>query len=204
MRLVNMYGITETTVHVTHRLVTAADLTGDAVSPIGRALGDLTVHVLDRHLRPVPIGATGEMYVGGAGLARGYLGRPGLTAGGSCRTRSPPSRGAALPHRRPGPPPARRRTGVPGTRRRPGEDPGAPDRARRGRGRAAASFRRRAGRRGGPGARSGEHRLHAYLVVGAGLTGEELRRWLRDRLPEAMVPATFTVLPALPLTANGR
>ncbi|MGW0415073.1 non-ribosomal peptide synthetase, partial [Streptomyces collinus] len=80
VRLVNMYGITETTVHVTHHTVTPADLDGPTASPIGHPLGDLTVHVLDGHLRPVPAGVVGEMYVGGAGLARGYLGRPGLTA----------------------------------------------------------------------------------------------------------------------------
>ncbi|MEU5692152.1 amino acid adenylation domain-containing protein [Actinosynnema sp. NPDC020468] len=69
--LVNMYGITETTVHVTH---TTAD------GSIGVPIDDLRVYVLDDDLRPVPPGVVGEMYVAGAGLARGYLGRPGLTA----------------------------------------------------------------------------------------------------------------------------
>ncbi|MBE9498224.1 amino acid adenylation domain-containing protein [Streptomyces sp. GKU 257-1] len=77
--LVNMYGITETTVHVTHRVVTEAD-TGRGVSPIGSPLPDLAVYVLDTHGNPVPTGAVGEMYVGGAGVARGYLNRPELTA----------------------------------------------------------------------------------------------------------------------------
>jgi amino acid adenylation domain-containing protein len=77
--LVNMYGITETTVHVTHRVVTEAD-TGNAVSPIGVPLRDLAVYVLDPQGEPVPDGEVGEMYVGGAGVARGYLNRPELTA----------------------------------------------------------------------------------------------------------------------------
>ncbi|MFJ4187802.1 amino acid adenylation domain-containing protein [Kitasatospora sp. NPDC089509] len=77
--LVNMYGITETTVHVTHRVVTGAD-TERAISPIGGPLSDLSVYVLDRHGNPVPTGAVGEMYVGGGGVTRGYLNRPELTA----------------------------------------------------------------------------------------------------------------------------
>lgn len=78
--LVNMYGITETTVHVTHRRIRAADLAEPGVSPIGRPLGDLRIHLLDEAGRPVPDGKPGEIHVSGAGVARGYLGRPGLTA----------------------------------------------------------------------------------------------------------------------------
>ena len=82
-RLTNMYGITETTVHVTWRPVGIGDLSGATApfgSPIGVPIPDLSVQVLDAHLRPLPMGVLGEMYVGGAGLARGYLGRPDLTA----------------------------------------------------------------------------------------------------------------------------
>ncbi|MEO0490140.1 MAG: amino acid adenylation domain-containing protein, partial [Cyanobacteria bacterium J06659_2] len=78
-QLVNMYGITETTVHVTHRSLSTADLER-ASSPIGWALADLQSTILDPHLQPVPIGIPGELYIGGAGLARGYLNRPALTA----------------------------------------------------------------------------------------------------------------------------
>ncbi len=79
--LVNMYGITETTVHCTYRPVRAADVTqGDGVSPIGVPLPDLRVYVLDEQGQPQPDGVPGEMYVAGAGLARGYLNRPELTA----------------------------------------------------------------------------------------------------------------------------
>ncbi len=78
-QLVNMYGITETTVHVTYRPLSKADLNGTA-SAIGRPIPDLQIYLLDEHLQPVPIGVTGEMYVGGAGVTRGYLNRPELTA----------------------------------------------------------------------------------------------------------------------------
>ncbi|KQX34533.1 amino acid adenylation domain-containing protein [Variovorax sp. Root434] len=78
-QLINMYGITETTVHVTYRRITAADLEGQR-SPVGLAIPDLGLRVLDGQLNPVPVGVAGELYVSGAGLARGYLNREGLTA----------------------------------------------------------------------------------------------------------------------------
>ncbi|MEU3916694.1 amino acid adenylation domain-containing protein [Streptomyces sp. NPDC029004] len=76
--LVNMYGITETTVHVTVRPLALADISG-SFSPIGRPISDLRVHVLDADMNEVPDGTEGEMYVGGPGVARGYLNRPELT-----------------------------------------------------------------------------------------------------------------------------
>ncbi|MBD2207319.1 amino acid adenylation domain-containing protein [Calothrix sp. FACHB-1219] len=79
-QLVNMYGITETTVHVTYRPLSIADLQLGLGSVIGRPIPDLQVYLLDSHQQPVPIGVPGEIYVGGAGLARGYLNRPDLTA----------------------------------------------------------------------------------------------------------------------------
>ncbi|MFE1823562.1 amino acid adenylation domain-containing protein [Streptomyces anulatus] len=79
--LVNMYGITETTVHCTYRPITAADVTdGSGSSPIGVPLPDLRVHLLDEQGVPLPPGVPGEMYVAGAGLARGYVNRPRLTS----------------------------------------------------------------------------------------------------------------------------
>src|SRR4029077_11244839 len=78
--LVNMYGITETTVHVTYRPLSRADVTAAARSPIGQAIPDLELYVLDPFLHLAPLGVAGELAVGGAGLARGYLGRPDLTA----------------------------------------------------------------------------------------------------------------------------
>jgi amino acid adenylation domain-containing protein len=77
--LVNMYGITETTVHCTYRRITAADLGSTGVSVIGVPIPDLRVYVLDDDGRPVPDGKPGEMYIAGGGVARGYLNRPELT-----------------------------------------------------------------------------------------------------------------------------
>jgi amino acid adenylation domain-containing protein/non-ribosomal peptide synthase protein (TIGR01720 family) len=77
-QLVNMYGVTETTVHVTQCVLHSAD-TGSTSSLIGRPLADLDVYLLDAQRRLVPAGVSGEIYVGGAGLARGYLNRPSLT-----------------------------------------------------------------------------------------------------------------------------
>ncbi|WP_230434079.1 non-ribosomal peptide synthetase, partial [Xanthomonas melonis] len=79
-QLVNMYGITETTVHVTYHPLSPPDAQGGDVSPIGRRIPDLRLYVLDARRQPVPVGVAGELYVGGAGVARGYLHRPALTA----------------------------------------------------------------------------------------------------------------------------
>ncbi|GAA2477046.1 amino acid adenylation domain-containing protein [Streptomyces longisporus] len=80
--LVNMYGITETTVFVTGLPLDGHRVTGSGQADgIGRAIPDLRLYVLDNGLRPVPPGVTGELYVAGAGVARGYLNRPALTAG---------------------------------------------------------------------------------------------------------------------------
>ncbi|MEU9763662.1 amino acid adenylation domain-containing protein [Streptomyces sp. NPDC047987] len=79
-RLVNMYGITETTVHVTSRPAEAAFAREGSGSVIGRAMPHLRAYVLDDALRPVPTGVRGELYIAGGGLARGYLERRGLSA----------------------------------------------------------------------------------------------------------------------------
>ncbi|MDY7994207.1 amino acid adenylation domain-containing protein, partial [Paenibacillus polymyxa] len=78
-KLINMYGITETTVHVTYKEITWVEMEA-AKSNIGKPIPTLSVYVLDENRRPVPIGVAGEMYVAGEGLARGYLNRPDLTA----------------------------------------------------------------------------------------------------------------------------
>ena len=77
-RMINMYGITETTVHASFREITPAD-SDDAVSPIGRPLANLGFFVLDGWLQPVPAGVVGELYVAGSGLAYGYVGRAALS-----------------------------------------------------------------------------------------------------------------------------
>ncbi|PWB29273.1 hypothetical protein DCO48_22320, partial [Pseudomonas sp. SDI] len=79
-RLINMYGITETTVHVSYRPLTLADLERAASSPIGAPIDDLSWYLFDSELNPVPRGCIGELYIGRAGLARGYLNRADLSA----------------------------------------------------------------------------------------------------------------------------
>jgi amino acid adenylation domain-containing protein len=79
-RLVNMYGITETTVHVTYRPLTRADIRAARGSLIGVPIPDLFLKLLDAQGRPVPVGVAGEIHVGGSGLAEGYWQRPDLTA----------------------------------------------------------------------------------------------------------------------------
>ncbi|MVF12550.1 amino acid adenylation domain-containing protein [Ketobacter sp. MCCC 1A13808] len=78
-QLINMYGITETTVHVTYHRITEIDLSRRQ-SLIGRPIPDLDLYILDKHMNPVPIGVPGELYVGGQGLSHGYLHRPELTS----------------------------------------------------------------------------------------------------------------------------
>src|SRR5690606_11278660 len=80
VQLVNMYGITETTVHVTYRPLQASEASRTGPSPIGERISDLTTYILDEYGRGAPLGVVGELYVGGAGVARGYLKRPELTA----------------------------------------------------------------------------------------------------------------------------
>ena len=92
-QLINMYGITETTVHVTYRPIrpSTTSTRGPIASPIGEAIPDLRVYLLDPRMEPVPVGIVGEIYVGGPGLARGYLDDPALTAARD----SSPTRSAA-------------------------------------------------------------------------------------------------------------
>ena len=125
-KLINMYGITETTVHVTYRPLSASDLERGSV--IGVPIPDLQVYILDSQRNPVPIGVPGEMFVGGGGLARGYLHRDELTAE---RLHPPPiqptARRPPLPHGRPRPLPPESRYRVSGTHRSPGQNSRVPD-----------------------------------------------------------------------------
>lgn len=79
-QLVNMYGITETTVHVTYKRIKKEDLASGDLSPIGTAIPDLQIYLLDSSGQLVPDGTPGEIYIAGPGLARGYHNRPELTA----------------------------------------------------------------------------------------------------------------------------
>ncbi len=206
-RLVNMYGITETTVHVTYRPLDAGDLRLAGRSVIGEPIPDLTLYVLDPWLEPVPVGVPGEMYVGGAGVARGYLERPELTA-----QRFVPNPFAATPGER------LYRSGdlarylaggeleylgriddqvkIRGFRIELGEIESVL--ARHPRIREAVVMSRED--------TAGEARLAAYVVPREepAPSAGELRAFLKEHLPEYMVPAAIVTLPALPLTANGK
>ncbi|MFD7450268.1 amino acid adenylation domain-containing protein [Kitasatospora sp. NPDC059827] len=216
-RLVNMYGITETTVHVTrHELSAAPPPAGTTTAPapaggggsaIGRALPDLRTYLLDGALRPVLPGVPGELYVTGPGLARGYLGRPALTA----------ERFVACPFEPGG---ARMyRTGDLARWRPDGtlEYLGRIDEQVQLRGfrielgEIAAVLGRHPlvaeatvlAREDRP----GDQRLVGYVVPAAPGTPElaqGVRAFAAERLPEHMVPAAVVVLPALPLTTNGK
>ncbi|MEV0187406.1 amino acid adenylation domain-containing protein, partial [Kitasatospora purpeofusca] len=204
--LINMYGITETTVHSTYHRVTEADLARPAHSPIGSPLSDLTIHILDADGQLVPVGVPGEIYVGGPAAARGYLNRPGLTA----------ERFVPDPY---GPAGSRLyRSGDLAVRLADGtmESLGRIDKQVKIRGyrielgEIEACLREHAQVRDAVVAvregEAGEKTLAAYLVVahGATLDAAELRAHLGAALPEYMVPAAFVELAAVPLTANGK
>lgn len=204
-QLGNMYGITETTVHVTFRQITAGDLERRA-SAIGRPIDDLEVHVLDAYLEPVPVGVVGEIYVGGAGLAVGYHGQSALTA-----ARFVPDPFSSRPGAR------LYRSGDVGRRLADGDVVylGRADQQVKIRGFRIELGEIEAALLAHPGVRETHVlamaeraglRLVAYLVARAGAapTAPELRQHLRKQLPDYMVPSGFVVLPWLPLTRNGK
>ena len=201
----NLYGPTETTVWSSAWRVEP----GDGPISIGRPIAETRFYVLDRRLRAVPVGVTGELYIGGAGLARGYRGRPGLTAE---RFLPDPfasgARRAALPHRRPRPLAAGRHARMPRAGRPPGQDPRLPRRAGRDRGGAVGPSRRPRGRRRGPSRRHRRdepRRVSRPAWRGGRASGRRAAGdGSCDRLPEYMVPSAFVVLDALPLTPNGK
>ena len=203
-RLVNMYGITETTVHASVREIIEADV-DSTVSPIGVPLAHLGFVVLDGWLRPVPVGVVGELYVAGGGLAYGYVGRAGLTG----------SRFVACPFGGAGAPGARMyrtgdlvRWGADGQLRYVGRaDEQVKIRGYRielgevqaalagleGVGQAVVIARED---------RPGDKRLVGYVTGSA--DPADLRAQLGERLPGYMVPAAVVVIEALPLTVNGK
>ena len=146
-RMINMYGITETTVHASFRRSSTRTSTSNS-SPIGVPLEHLAFFVLDEWMRQVPVGVVGELYVAGAGLAGGYLGRVGPDVDPVRGVPVRGARGADVSHRRPGALGSRRAAAVCGPCRQAGQDPRLPHRARRGAG--------RAGRCGGRGSGGGD------------------------------------------------
>jgi amino acid adenylation domain-containing protein len=200
--LVNMYGITETTVHVTSRKLRHEDAQAGRGSVIGHPLPHLSVYVLDANGQPVPIGVRGELYVGGEGVARGYLNRPELTA--QRFLENPFGEGKIY------------RSGDLGRWLASGELEylGRADNQVKVRGfrielgeveaalrthqnvREAIVLARQNG--------DNEPRLIAYVVLGDVMMWADLRAFLATRLPDYMLPAAMIELEGLPLTAHGK
>jgi len=206
-RLVNMYGITETTVHVTWRALGRDDVQR-SVGTVGCPIADLGVYLLDSSWQPVPIGAPGEIHVGGAGLALGYLGRPELTA----------ERFMPNPFGQPG---SRLYRSGDLARRLPDGDLeylGRIDHQVKIRGfrielgEIESALARHAAVRESvvlaleDRERPGDRGLAAWVVPVAGETPAlaDLRGFLAQSLPDYMLPSALVLLESLPLTPNGK
>ncbi len=202
--LLHVYGPTESTTFATWFEIESMAATA-TTAPIGRALSNTTLHVLDSTMQPVPTGVVAELYIGGDGLATGYASRPDLTAAAFVPNPFGPEPGSRL-----------YRTGdlvrcledgvlefagrvdhqvkIRGFRIEPGE--------------VEAVLRQHSGvtecavivREDKP----GEKRLVAYFASHDGVTAPELRAWARASMPEYMVPAAWTAVPQLPLNSNGK
>ncbi|WP_406209734.1 amino acid adenylation domain-containing protein [Kitasatospora sp. NBC_01560] len=202
IELHNLYGPTEAAVDVTYHRAWA----GSGVVPIGRPVWNTRLYVLDAALRPAPVGVPGELYLAGVQLARGYLGRPGLTAGRFVA--DPFAQGERM--YRTGDLVRRRIDGeveylgrtddqvkVRGFRIELGEIESALA-AVPGVGQAAVTARALT--------EGGARQLLGYVVpqAGASVGGDAVRAAVATVLPEHMVPVTVTVLDALPLSVNGK
>src|SRR5579883_575155 len=203
--LLNAYGPTECSDDVTHYPIYAPLADGLVHTPIGRPINNIRLYVLDRQLRPLPVGVNGELYVGGVGVGRGYLNDARRTAEAFVPDPFCDRPGARL-----------YRTGdlvryltdgnieflgrvdhqvkIRGYRIEPGE--------------IESLLRQHASvqdvvvvvREDSPGNKT----LVAYVVTSGGATGDELRAYVKDKLPDYMVPSAFVLLDALPLTPNGK
>ena len=205
-RLLHVYGPTETTTFATFHEVRSVP-EGATTIPIGLPIANARVHVLDRHREPMPFDVPGEIYVGGPGVAAGYLNAPGLSAE------------RFVPDPFVGDPAARLyRTGDRGRRRGGGEIEflGRIDRQVKLRGHRVEPGEIEAALARLPdvkeavvvmhGSTSDDRRLAAYVVSksGGALVPDDLWRELKRTLPEYMIPGAFVFLSAMPLTANGK
>jgi amino acid adenylation domain-containing protein len=205
-KVINNYGPTECSVVATSGIVRAGAAT-NGLPTIGRAIANTTVHILDDNLQPVRHGQAGELFIGGVGVARGYLNQPDLTAEKFIPDPFSEDAGARL--YRTGDRARQLKDGeiaylgriddqikILGHRIEPLEIEAALDRHP-----AIASSAVIA-----CGIECDEKRLAAYLVMSNGITpaAADLGEFLRSELPDYMIPSVFVKLPALPLTANGK
>jgi len=203
-RLINEYGPTETVVGCCAYEVNGAE-SGRETAPIGRPIANTQVYVLDQELEPAPVGARGEIYIAGAGLARGYVRSPELTGEKFIPNRFGVKGGARL-----------YRTGDVGRYFSDGnfEFAGRADDQVKVRGYRielgeieAVLNEHRGVRRSVVAAREderGDKRLLGYVTADEGATPTELKKYVRERLPEYMVPEAILILEEMPLTANGK
>jgi amino acid adenylation domain-containing protein/thioester reductase-like protein len=200
VQFVNHYGPTEATVcATTYHTIDAAEVAATEL-PIGTPIANVTAYVLDRHLAPLPAGVAGELYLGGIGVSRGYLGRPQETAERFIDDPFSREPGSRL-----------YRTGDLVRRRADGVllFLGRADRQIKLRGFRIEPAEIEAALLSRPAVRAAivvkrEERLVAYVVSDEQDAHETLRPFLQDRLPDYMVPAAIVVLDALPLTSNGK
>jgi amino acid adenylation domain-containing protein len=206
IRLINAYGPTECSDDVTHYVVENEPSERGPQIPIGRAVDNLRLYILDRRLMPAPIGVAGEIYVGGVGVGRGYLNDPGRTAESFIPDQFC-EEGARL-----------YKTGDKGRFLVDGniEFLGRIDQQVKVRGYRIELGEIEAVLRQNPvikeavvvvrGDNPTEKRLIGYVVCHekAATVVAELRNYLREKLPEYMIPSTFMVLDQMPLTANGK
>ena len=204
-QLINMYGITETTVHVTYRIVTEADAHAETDSLIGEPIPDLQIHLLNTDLNSVQDGEEGELCIGGAGVARGYLNRPELTA--QRFIADPFSTGGLL-----------YRSGDLARRRADGQLVylGRNDHQVKINGFRIELGEVEANIAAFPGIRQvcvlahadhdGRQRLAAYFVTEANtpVAAHTLSQFLSARSPAQMLPAFYIQVPSIPLTHNGK
>lgn len=202
-RVINVYGPTETTIWSSTQDLT----TDDAIVPIGRPIANTSMYVLDGGMQPVPVGTAGELYIGGAGVVRGYLGRPELTAERFVQNPFSTKAGARM-----------YRTGDMVRYRDDGvlEFIGRMDHQVKIRGYRIEPGEIEAVAKEYPGVSQsvvvvredtpGDRRLIAYVVptARASVASSDIRAYLRERLPEYMVPASVVMLAQLPLTPNAK
>ncbi|VAW58564.1 Polyketide synthase modules and related proteins, partial [hydrothermal vent metagenome] len=207
-QLINMYGITETTVHVTYRVIGKEDIEKISASVIGEPIADLDLYVLDDQLNVVPVGMSGKLFVGGAGLAKAYLNRPELTRQRFIKhpfkkharlydtgdvVRLLPNRDIEYIGR------SDQQVKIRGFRIEPGEIESALNQHSYVNDCVVIASNEN----------KKDARLIAYWVAQNGaekndVSTTELRDFLKESLPDYMIPAVFIKMDSIPLTQNGK